>query len=181
MYGAIYNDKADFFDGKNYIYVSFLMDSKLEFLRLHNTNEPVVDWCYEFTDDDATQVTEDVYRRKDPQFLHTDPKDDQSIYMSGRYFGRGAVMKFQKRNAKLKWFAYFGRMHNVRAWSQVPDDEHMYICGDYAGLPNVDADDTVDDLEAVNYSAAIARLRNDGNVRWYISATGPIPGNSAVS
>ena len=93
MYGAIYNDKADYFDGKNYIYVAFLMDSKLEFLRLHNSNEPVVDWSYEFTDDDATTVG-DLYRRKDPQFLHTDPKDDQSIYMSGRYFGRGAVMKF---------------------------------------------------------------------------------------
>ena len=66
MYGAIYNDKADFFDGKNYIYVAFLMDFKLEFLRLHNTNEPVVDWCYEFTDDDDTVDTTGLYRRKDP-------------------------------------------------------------------------------------------------------------------
>jgi hypothetical protein len=92
-YGAIYNDKFDFFDGKNYIYVAFLMDGKLEFIRIHNTDEPVVDWSYEFTDDDEALLSA-LYNRKDPQFLHTDPKDDQSIYMSGRYFGRASVMKF---------------------------------------------------------------------------------------
>ena len=174
MYGAIYNDKADFFDGKNYIYVAFLMDLKLEFLRLHNTNEPVVDWCYEFTDDDATVDTTGLYRNKDPQFLHIDPKDDQSIYMTGRYFGRGAVMKFQKRNAKLKWMAYFGQMLNVRAWSQIPDDDHFYICGDYH-----DGNDAETDLTTVDYTAAIARMKNDGSVRWYISASGNIPGSTS--
>ena len=115
-YGAIYNDKSDFFDAKNYIYAAFLMDGKLEFLRIHNTDEPVVDWSYEFTDDDEALLSA-LYNRKDPQFLHTDPKDDSSIYMSGRYFGRASVMKFQKRNANLRWFAYFGQMTNIRAFS----------------------------------------------------------------
>ena len=108
MYGAIYNDKVDYFDGKDYIYAAFLMDSKLEFLRLTNTNEPVVDWSYEFTDDTTAQVTDDLTRRKDPAFIHTDPRDEQVVYLSGRYYGRASVMRFQKRQAKLRWFAYFG-------------------------------------------------------------------------
>jgi hypothetical protein len=117
MYGAVYNDKVDYFDGKDYIYAAFLMDSKLEFLRLTNTNEPVVDWSYEFTDDTTTQAVDDLTRRKDPAFLHVDPKDEQVIYMSGRYFGRAAVMRFQKRQARLRWFAYFGQMTNIRGWA----------------------------------------------------------------
>jgi hypothetical protein len=76
MYGAIYNDKIDYFDGKDYLYAAFLMDNKLEFLRLTNTNEPVVDWSYEFTDDTTAQSADDKFRRKDPAFLHTDPKDE---------------------------------------------------------------------------------------------------------
>ena len=64
-YGAVYNDKEDFFDGKNYIYAAFLMDGKLEFMRIHNTDEPVVDWVYEFTDDD-TGLLKNLYNRKDP-------------------------------------------------------------------------------------------------------------------
>ena len=35
-FGAIYNDKEDFFDGKNYIYSSFLMDEKIQFMRILN-------------------------------------------------------------------------------------------------------------------------------------------------
>ena len=76
MYGAIYNDKVDYFDGYDYIYVAFLMDGYLEFLRLTNTNEPVVDWSYEFTDNTDDEDPNFLFRRKDPAFLHIDPKDD---------------------------------------------------------------------------------------------------------
>ena len=66
--------------------------------------------------------------------------------------------------------AYFGQMTNIRAFSQSPNDDYMYVCGDYI------EDDSNEDVETVNYSAGIARMKNDGTVRWYISATGPIPG-----
>ena len=76
-------------------------------------------------------------------------------------------MKFQKRNAKLRWFAYFGRMTNIRAFSQVPDDEHMYVCGDR----NLKEDTGVNDNPVkAPYSAQIVRMKNDGTVRWYIDA-----------
>ena len=69
--------------------------------------------------------------------------------------------------------AYFGQMLNVRAWSQIPNDEHFYICGDYH-----DGNDSNEDLVGVDYTAAIARMKNDGSVRWYISASGNVPGTT---
>ena len=57
-------------------------------------------------------------------------------------------------------------MTNVRAWSQVPNDSHMYVCGDYLH------DDEASDLTDTKYSAAIARMKNDGSIAWYISLSG---------
>ena len=59
-------------------------------------------------------------------------------------------------------------MTNIRAFSQIPDDEHMYVCGDY----NEDEDE--DDMNPITatYSASIARMKNDGSVRWFIQAKG---------
>ena len=78
-------------------------------------------------------------------------------------------MRFQKRQAKLRWFAYFGQMTNIRSYSQVPDDEHLYVCGDYL------QDDSLTDLVTAPYSAAVARMSNDGRVKWYLSITGTNP------
>jgi hypothetical protein len=168
-YGAVYNDKVDYFDGKDYIYMAFMMDSKVEFLRLTNTAEPVVDWCYEFTDDTEDEIADDLYRRKDPQFLHLDPKDEQVIYLTGRYYGRGSVMRFQKRQAKLRWYAQFGQMTSIRAYAQVPNDEHFLVCGDYLVV------DEATDLATAQYTAALARMKNDGDIKWYASITGTNP------
>lgn len=92
--------------------------------------------------------------------------------MSGRYYGRASVMRFQKRQAKLRWFAYFGQMTNVRGWSQVPDDEHFFVCGDYL------TDDTASDLVTAKYTGAVAKMKNDGEVRWYVSIAGTNPSGS---
>jgi hypothetical protein len=81
-------------------------------------------------------------------------------------------MRFQKRQAKLRWFAYFGQMTNIRGWSQVPDDEHFFVCGDYL------TDDTASDLVTARYTGAVARMKNDGEVRWYVSITGTNPSGS---
>jgi hypothetical protein len=105
--------------------------------------------------------------------LHLDPKDEQVIYLTGRYYGRGSVMRFQKRQAKLRWYAQFGQMTSVRAFAQVPDDEHFYVCGDYLH------DDTATDLVTAQYSAALARMKNDGDIKWYASITGTNPSGSA--
>jgi hypothetical protein len=79
-------------------------------------------------------------------------------------------MRFQKRQAKLRWYAYFGQMTNIRGYAQVPDDEHLYVCGDYLH------DDTASDLVTAAYSAAVARMKNDGTVKWYLSIAGTNPG-----
>ena len=137
-----------------------------------NTNDPVVDWSYEFTDDD-TSISRDLFRRKDPSFLHTDPTDDQVIYLTGRYYGRGSVMRMKKRDARIRWFAYFGQMHNIRGYSQVPNDEHMYVCGDYQYTETAALEPA--DLSVAAYSAAVARMRNDGTIKWYLSIAGTNP------
>jgi hypothetical protein len=107
---GIYYDKNDFFDKKEYIYWSFTMDDKIQMLRMQNVpperGNPVLDWAFQFDDFTQAQAT-DRYRRKDPVFLENDPTDAQSFYMAGYYQGRGSVMKFQKRNAKLRWWLSF--------------------------------------------------------------------------
>ena len=54
-------------------------------------------------------------------------------------------------------------MTNIRAYSQIPDDDHMYVCGDF----NQDEEEKKD-VDIASYSAGIARMRNDGDVRWFI-------------
>ena len=65
-YGAIYLDVKDSFDGRSYFYEAFLMDDKIQILRILNgEKDPVIDWSYELYDYSATEST-DFYRLKDP-------------------------------------------------------------------------------------------------------------------
>ena len=41
-----------------------------------NTNEPSVDWSFEFTDDNDLSDPDHLYRLKDPAYLHVDPMDE---------------------------------------------------------------------------------------------------------
>ena len=67
-------------------------------------------------------------------------------------------------------------MTNVRGFSQVPDDEHLYVCGDWLN----DGDDSnVSDTETAKYTAAVARMKNDGEIKWYLSITGTNPSGNA--
>ena len=72
-------------------------------------------------------------------------------------------MKFKRENAQLQWHVFFGLMTNIRAYSQVPNDDFMYVCGDF----NEDEDEQKDD-DATSYSAGIARMRYDGEISWFI-------------
>ena len=89
--------------------------------------------------------------------------------MSGRYNGRASVMQFYKNNAMLRWHVFFGLMSNIRAYSHTPDDGHLYVCGDF----NQEEDEK--NVDVASYSAGIAKMNDNGDVRWYISASGPIP------
>ena len=82
--GAIYNDVVDYYDDQNYYYTSFIMDDKMELLRMRNGAQPTVDWTYEFTDYTAAEAT-DIFRQKDPAFITNDPRDNQVLYLIGRY------------------------------------------------------------------------------------------------
>ena len=58
---------------------------------------------------------------------------------------------------------FFGFLTNIRAYSQVPDDDHMYVCGDF----NMDEEEKKD-VDFASYSAGIARMNNDGDIKWFI-------------
>ena len=47
-YGGLYHDMRDPTDYKEYFYLSFLMDLKIEFLKVSNEAEPEIQWVYEY-------------------------------------------------------------------------------------------------------------------------------------
>lgn len=78
-FGAIYYDKKDYFNGKPYYYLSFLMDKKLEMVRMEapqtESGKPIIDWSYEFYDFTAAEAS-DKFRRKEPMNIYPDPIDN---------------------------------------------------------------------------------------------------------
>lgn len=172
--GALYYDKNDGLDGQEYIYEAFLMDDKIEMIRLLvSTTTPVIDWSYEFydfTEDEASASD----RRKDPAFIHMDPNDNTVFYLSGRYQGRASVMKFFKRTGKMIWWNKFSLLSNIRAIEPIKTDSIFYGCGDYWSNEDVSG---VDDMATeASYEAGIFKMQNDGAVKWYrkIAGTNPI-------
>lgn len=148
--------------------MSFLMDGVQQFVSIKNTATPETYWSYSFIDENSSG-TDDSVRRKDPTFLHPDPRDDSVLYLTGRYYGHGSIMRFQKRNAKLRWWAKFETLSNIRAYAQVPEDDHFYACGDY------NSNSQYNDLTLASYSAGIFRMKNDGSVKWFIQVSGKNP------
>jgi hypothetical protein len=62
-YGAMYYDKNDAYDTKQYLYWSFIMNNKVEMIRmLVSSTTPRIDWSWEFYLFNSTQAT-DLYRR----------------------------------------------------------------------------------------------------------------------
>jgi hypothetical protein len=50
-YGALFYEKKDPYDNLQYVYQAFLMDEKVEMLRMQiSSTNPVIDWSYEFYD-----------------------------------------------------------------------------------------------------------------------------------
>lgn len=106
----------DYYDDQNYYYTSFIMDDKMELLRMRNGATPSIDWTYEFVDFTTAEAT-DFFRQKDPAFIANDPRDPQVLYLMGRYQGKGSVIRFQKRDARIRWYAKFDYLTKVQAYS----------------------------------------------------------------
>jgi hypothetical protein len=172
-YSALYYDKQDFYDNFQYIYQAFLMDSKVYMARtLMSTNTPVIDWSYEFYDYSSDEGT-DKDRRKDPQTIHLDPKDNEVFYLSGRFQGYASVMKFQKRNGKMDWWAQFKQLTSIRSVAEVPNDSIFYGCGDY--WENEDVANVADLATQAIYSAGVFKMTEKGRIKWFMKLTGTNP------
>lgn len=114
--------------------------------------------------------------------MHADPKDDQVLYLSGRLQGAGSVIRFQKRDATVRWWAKFKLLSNIYAFAQGPTDGNLFVCGDYQ--PNEAATSSVPDTapyETSEFQAGFARMTNDGEVRWFKMFTGTNPQESAAN
>lgn len=83
-FGAAILDNKDVYDGKSYYYNAFLMNNRIEMVRVLNSDLPMVDWSQEFYDFSTTEAT-DFYRLKEPQFLVNDHTDNKSFFLAGRY------------------------------------------------------------------------------------------------
>jgi len=92
-------------------------------LNVGDKGNPVMDWSFSFDNYATTTVTSDYYRRKDPVFIHDCPTDLSSFYLSGYYQGAGSIMKFQKRNAKLRWWLSFPKMTRINSVVNVPSTD----------------------------------------------------------
>lgn len=103
---AIYLDEKDAYDGKSYFYISFLMNDKIELVRLLNGATPIIDYSYEFYDYSESESLP-FKRLKDPAMIRMDPRDSGDYYWMGRYQGNAAIMRFTKRTARLRWWARF--------------------------------------------------------------------------
>ena len=53
----------------------------------------------------------------------------------------------------------------------------MYVCGDYQYTETATFEPA--DLSIAAYSAAVARMRNDGTIKWYLSIAGTNPSGDA--
>lgn len=165
--GAIYNEERNRLDGNNYFYTAFLMNDTMQMMRIENSNSPSIDWNLEVVDLTTDQQTDDFYRRKEPNFIHEDPDDDQVLYLTGRLQGSGALIRFAKTDGGLRWWAKFELLSNIYAFAYGTDDS-LFICGDYQ--PNEKADSAVPDTapyDASEFRAGFARLDNDGEIKWF--------------
>ena len=63
-------------------------------------------------------------------------------------------------------------MSRINSVAQAKGDDDLFICGDYQ--PNETTDTEPYDSK-VNYQAVMARLRDDGDVGWIVTATGRHP------
>jgi hypothetical protein len=175
--GAIFNDVSDERDDQNYFYTSFNMNDEMHVVRVRNdVDDPQVDWHYSVVDITEDQEEDWQIRRKDSNFMHPDPKDPMVLYLTGRLRGFGSVVRFQKRDFRIRWWAQFNQLTKIYAVAYGETDDNMFVCGDYQPYESQsNANPDTAPYTSVEYQAGIARLSNDGDVKWFINMQGQNP------
>jgi len=179
--GAVFEEEADVFDGQNYFYTAFTINDTMQMMRIRvNGDTPEIDWNQEIVDIDTTTQADDQIRRKDASFIHPDPEDDQLLYMTGRLRGYGSVVKFQKRDAVVRWWAEFTYLTKIYAYAHGKNDGQLYVCGDYQPNEAAATPDTAPYVD-VKYTAGIAKMSRDGDVNWFKTFAGQHPSQNEAN
>ena len=66
-------------------------------------------------------------------------------------------------------------MTSITSVSQADDDDDIFVCGYNSPTGATDPDSNM-----INYKAVMARMDNDGDVSWIISATGRNPDSASA-
>lgn len=103
----------------------------------------------------------------EPSFIVSDPNDASNLSMIGRYNGKGSIIRFNKRDGQIDWVSQFEQMSSIQAVSQ-SDSGDTYLCGHHQP-------DDATTTGVASYHAVIARIFNEGQVDWIISASGEHP------
>ena len=67
---------------------------------------------------DTEGLAEPLLNMKEPNFIVPDPKTQSTLYMIGRYRGKGSVMRFNKRDGSIRWHAQYESMSTIVSVSQ---------------------------------------------------------------
>jgi len=181
QYGAIYYDKRDYRDYQPYFYGAFIKDSEMFMLRVADGGPaPTIDWNFKFVNySDNEELVAPLLNMKEPNFIVPDPKQQSALYMIGRYRGMGSVIRFNKRDGSVRWHAQFNKMSSITSVSQALQqyDDDLFLCGYYQ--PNEGTTDSTTIDSTVNFQAVMARMKDNGDVSWVITATGKHPFYSA--
>lgn len=132
--GAIYMDEADPQDGKNYIYVSFVMGSKFDmhFIRIKNHDlggTLAIDWHYMLEKPTGAPAAYQSMARQ----LFPDLSSTSYIYIAGMYNNVGTIMKLDKNNGRVQFKLDFKNTAtaatDVSSIDQIPDSSQFVGCG----------------------------------------------------
>ena len=109
---------------------------------------------------------------KEPSYILPDPKMQSALYLIGRYRGKGSVIRFNKRDASVRWHAQFDAMSRITSVSQAAKDDDLFLCGEIITDEENYTEPYGSDVEI---KATIARMKDDGDVSWIITASGKHP------
>lgn len=110
-------------------------------------------------------VTDAWKNKKTPRFLVEDKKDSKSLFLMGRHYGRGSIMKFDKRSAALDWRLDIAlnnddttpnsKMTDILDYVQPDDSRYIYACG-------FSFEDAT--TESTNKKAVVFKISNTGSM-----------------
>ena len=145
-------------------------------LRVSDLGNSTVDWNVQFTDYSASEVTiNPSLNKKEPTFILEDPKQNSVLYLVGRYRGKGSVIRFNKRDGSVRWHAQYEKITRINSIFSPKEGNDLFICGEFQPNEAKDAEKVLEDASNVKYQSVMARMKDDGDVSWVISASGKHP------